>query len=85
MVTKASYHFLALVKDPSYAFYSSASGVNGEYTVDNAIAKFFHDGNMLLAASHSTFNDTIDAAFSAIRPRLVDQALVTGNFYAYVS
>lgn len=38
---------------------------------------------MLLGAAHPAFNDTLDAAFATMQPRIVDQALVTGGFYIF--
>ena len=76
--------------DPSlgddYNLLPGQEGVDGPLPVpENPIAQFFHDGNMLLASSHPQFRDTVESAFRTMRPRLVDQALVTGGFFAFVS
>lgn len=73
-------------KGDDYNFLPGQNGINGAYPVEsNPIAQFFHDGNMLLGPAHPTFNQTLEDAFSTMRPRIVDQALVTGKFYVFVS
>lgn len=68
-----------------YSLLPGQDGVNGPYTVPhNAIAQFYHDGGMLLAASHPAFNDTLEAAFGTMKPRIVDAALKTGGFFVFV-
>lgn len=68
-----------------YNFLPGQAGAGGEYPYkDNAIANFFDDGNMLLGAADTVFQDTLRAAFDTFRPRLVDQALVTGKFFVFV-
>lgn len=71
-------------KGDEYSFLPGQHPIDGDYPVDNDIAKFFHDGNMLLGPAHPAFNETLEAAFSTMRPRIVDQALVTGKFFAFV-
>lgn len=72
-------------KGDEYSFLPGQNPIDGDYPVNNDIAKFFHDGGMLLGPAHPAFNETLDAAFSTMKPRIVDQALVTGNFFALVS
>ena len=72
-------------KGDDYNFLPGQAGINGPYPEENnAIAQFFHDGNMLLGAADPTFNQTLEDAFSTMRPRIVDQALVTGKFFVFV-
>ncbi|KAK3720009.1 hypothetical protein LTR37_004132 [Vermiconidia calcicola] len=70
-------------KGDDYEFLPGQEGVSGNYPNENPIALFYHDGGMLLGAANPTFNDTLDAAFSTMRPRIVDQALVTGKFFVF--
>lgn len=70
--------------DDDYAYLPGQEGAAG-YPVENDIAMFFHDGGMLVGAADKNFNKTIEAAYNTIKPRIVDQALVTGGFFIWAN
>lgn len=66
----------------NYSTVPHQNGTGVPLAPDMYIAGLFSDGNMLLGESNPAFNNTINAAFSKFRSKIVDQALQTAGYRA---